>query len=68
MAEDDPIEVVELERMTGLRIKKLGESSSDVVNAAAAKPLQRLAERAHVFGRASASASFRPRARTICAC
>jgi len=30
MAEDDPIEVVELERMTGLRIKKLGESSSDV--------------------------------------
>jgi hypothetical protein len=49
MAEDDPVEVVELERMADLRIKKLGESSSDAVNAAAAKPLQRLAERAHVF-------------------
>jgi hypothetical protein len=44
MADNDPLEVVELERTADWRIKKLGENPDDADSARAAKLLQRLAD------------------------
>ncbi len=44
MPADDPVEVVELERVAYWRIKKLGENPSDTDSAGAAKLLQKLAD------------------------
>jgi hypothetical protein len=44
MAENDPLEAVELERAADWRIKKLGEDPADEVSAGAAKLLQKLAD------------------------
>jgi len=44
MAEDDPLEASELERIADWRIRKLGENPADAESAAAAKLLQKLAD------------------------
>jgi hypothetical protein len=44
MADNDPLEAVELERTADWRIKKLGENPRDADSARAAKLLQKLAD------------------------
>ena len=44
MADNDPLEAVELERAADWRIRKLGENPADTESAAAAKLLQQLAD------------------------
>jgi hypothetical protein len=44
MADDDPREVLELERTADWRIRKLGENMADAESATAAKLLQKLAD------------------------
>ena len=44
MAENDPVEAIELERVADWRIRKLGEDPSDADSATAAKLLQKLAD------------------------
>jgi hypothetical protein len=44
MAEDDPLEAIELERAADWRIRKLGENPADAESATAAKLLQNLAD------------------------
>ena len=44
MADNDPLEAIELERTADWRIKKLGENPGDADSARAAKLLQKLAD------------------------
>ena len=44
MAENDPLEAIELERTADWRIKKLGENPADTVSDDAARLLQKLAD------------------------